>query len=272
MDRERFYKLMNGEGILDYEVYLSTKQLLTAQKPFEELCNQDELLFQIVHQVEELWMKSIAYSLLDIDDYLSQRKTARVLTHFDRVHRLVRLMTAQLSVLETLSPKDYQEIRLQLGNGSGQESPGFNTLLKMPKHLWETYQRVYLEEQNLTLEQVYDTDYDHGEAYVAAEALAEFDALFQKFRYHHLQLIQRTIGLDSKSLKGRPIELLEKGAKARFYPALWAIRSTMTNQWGGTYGEIRDSIEPPPSGCPFSHAEEDVPAEPLSGPPPKRNP
>ena len=52
MNREQFYTLMGGEGTLDYELYLNTKALLSCQTKFEELCNADELQFQIVHQVE----------------------------------------------------------------------------------------------------------------------------------------------------------------------------------------------------------------------------
>ena len=115
---------MNGEGTLDYELYLNTKALLSCQKDFHEFCNHDELQFQIVHQVEELWMKLIGYTLLDVDDYLQQENTNRVLTLMHRVRIALRLMTEQLSLLETMSPKEYQEIRVQLGNGSGQESPG----------------------------------------------------------------------------------------------------------------------------------------------------
>ncbi|HZT36068.1 MAG TPA: hypothetical protein VFA15_09115, partial [Nitrososphaera sp.] len=84
---------MNGEGTLDYEVYLNTLQLLSCQKAFCEYCNADELQFQIVHQVEELWMKLIGYTLLDIDDYIQQENTNRVVTLFRRVHLTVRLMT-----------------------------------------------------------------------------------------------------------------------------------------------------------------------------------
>src|ERR1700719_2859758 len=86
MDREQFFATMNGEGTLDYERYLNTKTLLSAQKDFAALCNQDELQFQIVHQVEELWMKLIGYTLLDIDDYLQQENSNRVVTLFRRVH------------------------------------------------------------------------------------------------------------------------------------------------------------------------------------------
>ena len=86
MNRKLFYSQMSGEGTLDYELYLNTKTLLSCQSKYEDLCNADELQFQIVHQVEELWMKLIAYTLLDIDDYLQQHNTNRVLTLFRRVH------------------------------------------------------------------------------------------------------------------------------------------------------------------------------------------
>ncbi len=242
MDREHFYRLMSGDGTLDYEVYLNTPQILSAQKPFDALCNGDELQFQIVHQVEELWMKLAAWTLLDIDERMAARETHRVVTLFRRVHMILELMTEQLRLLETMSPKEYQEIRLQLGNGSGQESPGFRTLLKMPKPLWETYEKAYLAHEGRTVADVYDRGYAHDDAYVVAEALAEFDELFQKFRFHHIQLIHRSIGMEAKSLKGRSVELLKDGLKTRFFPELWKIRSEMTDRWGAAHGYRRDSI------------------------------
>jgi len=242
MDREHFYATMNGEGTLDYEVYLNTKSLLGCQKDFKAFCNGDELQFQIVHQVEELWMKLIGYTLLDIDDFIQQENTNRVITLFRRVHGALRLMTSQLDLLETMSPKEYQEIRLQLGNGSGQESPGFRTILKMPAPLWHSFKAGYLEKHGLTVEKIYNSEYSHSDAYVVAEALAEFDELFQRFRFCHIQLIHRTIGLGAKSLKGRAVDLLNEGQRVKFFPELWEIRNHMTDAWGGRYGVVRDSI------------------------------
>jgi len=242
VDREQFYATMNGEGTLDYELYLNTKQLLSCQKDFHDFCNHDELQFQIVHQVEELWMKLINYTLLDIDDYLQQENTNRVITLFRRVFIALRLMTEQLSLLETMSPKEYQEIRVQLGNGSGQESPGFRTILKMPAQLWKSFRTSYLERHDLTIEKIYNTEYSHSDAYVVAEALAEFDELFQRFRYCHVQLINRTIGLGAKSLKGRPVDRMLEGVKTYFFPELWEIRNQMTDAWGASYGVVRESL------------------------------
>jgi tryptophan 2,3-dioxygenase len=242
MDRQHFYSIMNGDGTLDYELYLNTRALLSCQKDFTKFCNQDELQFQVVHQIEELWMKLIGYTLLDIDEFIQQENTNRVLTLFRRVHLAQRLMIEQLALLETMSPKEYQEIRLQLGNGSGQESPGFRILLKMHPYLWQSFKGTYLDKHGLTVEKIYNSEYSHADAYVVAEALAEFDELFQKFRYVHIQLIQRTIGMGSKSLKGRSVELLNEGQRVRFFPELWEIRSHMTDSWGAQYGVVRDSI------------------------------
>ncbi len=242
MNREQFYAIMGGEGKLDYELYLNTKTLLSCQTDFAELCNADELQFQLVHQIEELWMKLIAYTLLDIDEYLQQENTNRVLTLFRRVHTAQKLMSQQIVLLETMSPKEYQEIRKKLGNGSGQESPGFRVLLKMYQPLWNSFQTHYLEKHGLTVEKIYDSQYDHGDAYVVAEALAEFDELFQKFRQEHMQLIHRTIGFSAKSLKGRPVEILEEGMRHKFFPELWDIRSQMTDRWGVEYGVKREPL------------------------------
>src|SRR2546430_2654324 len=242
VNREHFYELMGGEGTLDYELYLNTKTLLSCQSKFHEFCNKDELQFQIVHQVEELWMKLIAYTLLDIDEYLQQENTNRVITLFRRVHTAERLMIAQIALLEIMSPKENQGIRFGLGNGNGQEAPGFRVLLKMYQPLWNSFKEHYLDKHGLTLEKIYDTEYAHGDAYVVAEALAEFDELFQKFRYEHMQLIHRTIGFGSKSLKGRPVEILEDGMRHKFFPELWEIRNEMTDRWGAQYGVKRDPI------------------------------
>lgn len=242
MTREEWHRLIETPKMLDYGVYLAVDRLLDCQKPLDTLCNGDELQFQIVHQVEELWMKLIAYTLVDVRDAMARGETHRVVTLMGRVHRIMRLMTQQLEVLETMSPREYQEVRRQLGNGSGQESPGFQLLLRLPGDLWEAFRATYLEGRGLTVAEIYDTRYDHGDSYVVAEALIEYDELFQKFRAMHLYLIHRSIGLGSRSLKGRPVAMLEGGARHRFFPELWDIRCDMTDAWGASYGVVREPI------------------------------
>lgn len=226
----------------DYEIYLKTAQLLSCQKSYHDVANRDELQFQIVHQVEELWMKLIAVSLKEALETMSEQAHFRTLTLFKRCHMLIDLMTAQLSLLETMSIKDYQSIRLQLGNGSGQESPGFSVLLKFEQPLWQAFETHYLSQPGLSLRDIYDNQYQHDAGYMIAEAMLDFDEKFQHFRYHHIKLIHRSIGIAAKSLKGRPIELLEKGLQHQMFPKLWEIRAEMTDEWGQNYGVKRDSI------------------------------
>ncbi|MBL4852706.1 MAG: tryptophan 2,3-dioxygenase [Robiginitomaculum sp.] len=244
MDKKYYLEILRGAGKLDYEIYLNTEQLLACQKEADELCNRDELMFMIVHQIEELWMKLIATTLLEINDEMLARRSYKVLTLFRRVEMCQEMMTTQLRLLETMSPKDYQEIRILLGNGSGQESPGFRVLLKMPADIWATFTKIYLEGGAKTLEQIYDSEYDHGDAYMVAEALAEFDEQFQKFRHSHMQLIYRSIGVNANSLKGRSVEILQTGMRQKFFPDLWQVRADMTDRWGGTYGKTREKLNP----------------------------
>lgn len=249
LNRDAVLAALESPQMLDYGVYLSVDRLLDCQKRVDELCNGVELQFQIVHQVEELWMKLMAYTLVDIDGAMQAGEDMKALTLFDRVHRIQRLMITQMDLLETMSPRDYQEVRLQLGNGSGQESPGFQLLLTLPQELWKTFEARYL--QGRTVRDLYDTGFTHDVAYKLAEAMIEYDELFQKFRAMHIYLIHRSIGMGAASLKGRPIELLNAGTRHRFFPELWDVRWQMTDAWGGTYGKKRDSI----SGHDAAHDE-----------------
>lgn len=242
MYRTKYYAMLENPEILDYGAYLQCDSLLQCQKPLHTLCNSDELQFQIVHQVEELWMKLMIYSLVDVLDYMQQGQSHRVITLMKRVHMLQKMMIEQMDLLETMSPKEYQQIRLQLGNGSGQESPGFRILVKIPQDLWEVFVKHYVTGRNKTIETIYDSEYQHDDSYAIAEALVEFDELLQRFRWQHLFLIQRSIGLGSHSLKGRPVEMLKSGAAHQFFPELWQIRDQMTDRWGQQYGKVRDPL------------------------------
>ncbi|TIM79573.1 MAG: tryptophan 2,3-dioxygenase, partial [Mesorhizobium sp.] len=66
MHKPDYYARIEAPEMRDYGVYLSCDKLLACQKPLAEMVNADELQFQIVHQVEELWMKLITYTLVDV--------------------------------------------------------------------------------------------------------------------------------------------------------------------------------------------------------------
>jgi tryptophan 2,3-dioxygenase len=241
MEKKTIFENLQGTGKSSYEIFLNRSDLLNCQTDFDKLTNKDQLQFQIVHQIEELWMKLIVYTLVEIDEEMKKKNTYKALTLFNRVHRLQKLMIDQLALLETMSPKDYQIIRQLLGDGSGKESPGFQTIIHASEPLYITFKEHYLAETSL--EKIYNSEYKHGEAYILAEALVEFDELFQSFSYHHVQLVERSIGLGGKAISGNPITLLQNSLKRKFYPELWDIRNKMTDEWGSEYGTQREPLQ-----------------------------
>ena len=231
MNKELYYSMIeNQDNNTDYERYLNTKQLLSSQKKLSDLL-PEELQFQIVHQSEELLMKLLAYTLIDLGCYLSAKETPRVMTLFRRIHKIQKNLIEQLSLLETMSPKEYFPIRALLGKGSGQESPGFKVLMKIISPVWGEFKKHYLDNNNLSVEKIYETEYCHSDEYMIAEQFIEYDSLFQQFLYAHLRLVERTIGPRATSLKGRSTDALLMSASRNFFPELWKVRTHMTENW-----------------------------------------
>src|SRR5262245_45204903 len=120
----------------DYEVYLRVPELLSLQKPAEKLACSDELLFQVVHQSAELWMKVVDHEMRRIGQLLDNDVLGEAQALLHRVHGAQCMLAEGLELLYTLSPADYMLIRDVLGRGSGQESPGFRRMLAIASELW----------------------------------------------------------------------------------------------------------------------------------------
>ncbi len=220
-------------ALTDYEKYIRTAELLALQKPAETLTCHDELQFQIVHQAAELWMKLIEHELRFAAELLDQGmgQLPRVLTTLGRVSRTQRVLLVQLDLLDTMSPMDYMTIRTGLGRGSGQESPGFKTMLRLPGEVvWPAFAR-FLETTGKTLRDIYEHPHDNHSLYQLCESLVDYDQNLQSWRYRHLMMVYRTIGTGTPSLKGKPSDLLAHGMKQRFFPKLWDVRDEVFAEW-----------------------------------------
>jgi len=221
---------MAGPPLTDYEKYLRTEELLALQKAPGELVTHDEMQFQIVHQVAELWMKLVAHEIDRLIVFLGQDQIARATYALNRISEVQRLLEQQLRLLDTMSPKDYMTIRTALGRGSGQESPGFRHLLKVPRDIWVAFVAL-LERKKVSLRQIHETPHRHAELFALAEGLTDFDQALQLWRWRHLMLVYRIIGAGTPSLKGKPVDLLERGVKERFFPELWQVRDELFAEW-----------------------------------------
>lgn len=218
----------------DYEKYIRTDELLALQKEPVGLACHDEMQFQIVHQAAELWMKLVGHELEHVVEQLGKDQIFETVHTLKRVHAIQRLLLQQMDLLDTMAPRDYMTIRAVLGRGSGQESPGFRHLLKVPGDtLWPALLAL-LARKGVVLRTVYEHHQDHPGLYHLCEAFLDFDQLLQTWRQRHLTLVYRIIGAGTPSLKGKPSELLERGMKQRFFPALWDVRDEVFEEWTRT--------------------------------------
>ena len=111
-------------ALTDYEKYIRTEELLALQKEPADLTTHDEMQFQIVHQVAELWMKLIDFELKRVVVLLDEDRLAMATLQLVRVGRAQKLPVNQMDLLDTMSPKDYMPIRTGPGSGGGQAPPG----------------------------------------------------------------------------------------------------------------------------------------------------
>lgn len=214
-----------GETV--YEKYLRTTELLSLQKPEEELIHHDELQFQVVHQVFELWWKETCFELHTIRQLLQTGVVYRAVHLTQRVVQIQHLMLANLRMLETMSPWDFHGFRLILANGAGTDSPGFHQVMVISPLLWDDFQALLAHEQ-VALADVYI----HADRYpllqAFAEALIDYDEAFQLFRTQHFKLAQRMIGPGAVGTGGTPMDVLARTLHDSFYPELWEVRNQLT--------------------------------------------
>jgi tryptophan 2,3-dioxygenase len=110
-----------------YTSYLALDALLGLQRPREDL-EHDEMLFIVIHQVYELWFKEILHEidrvkrLLEaVDPYRAQHTLKRILT-------ILKVLVAQLDILETMTPLEFLTFRERLDAASGFQSDQFRAI------------------------------------------------------------------------------------------------------------------------------------------------
>jgi len=109
-----------------YSGYLRLDQLLTAQQPRSG--EHDEMLFIVIHQIYELWFKQLLHELGKLQAELSSGTATHAMRTLRRALAIMKIMVAQLDVLETMTPAQFTRFRDELGTSSGFESAQFREL------------------------------------------------------------------------------------------------------------------------------------------------
>ena len=109
-------------GEMTYGDYLCLDELLSAQRPLSDPEQHDEMLFIVQHQTSELWMRLLIHELKAAMVDLRADAIGPCLKKLARIKQIQRQLFEQWSVLETLTPTEYAQLRPYLRRSSGFQS------------------------------------------------------------------------------------------------------------------------------------------------------
>jgi tryptophan 2,3-dioxygenase len=259
---------VSKERSLNYTSYLALEEILGAQRPRSD--EHDEILFIVVHQVYELWFKQLIHELRYLQRMLEEGNEARAGATFKRLLTILKLVVAQLDVIETMTPVQFLAFRERLESSSGFQSGQFRELeailgrrdpgvldayhegsvdyeaveaaMARPS-VWDSFLRYLAdkgydvptdrdvtrpveesEDVQRALLQVYRDD---GPAAQLAERMVDFDEGFMEWRYHHVKMVERTIGARPGTGGSAGAAYLRTTLHQPFFPDLWTVRSEL---------------------------------------------
>jgi tryptophan 2,3-dioxygenase len=111
-----------------YAKYLKLNELLSLQSPLSDGPEHDETLFIIIHQVYELWFKEMIHEIDYLVTLLDRGEVSRALHTLKRILTVLKVVVAQVDVLETMTPLEFMSFRHRLDTASGLQSYQFREL------------------------------------------------------------------------------------------------------------------------------------------------
>jgi tryptophan 2,3-dioxygenase len=248
---------------MTYADYLKLDQLLSAQQPLSEL--HDEMLFIVIHQTKELWMKELLHELNLAIRLIGEDRFAEAYKAMARISRIQAVMTLSWDVLSTLTPVDYLKFRDVLGTSSGFQSEQFREIefrlgLKNPAFLEQHPEgsagrarlEAALREPSLreaSIAALERAGFDVGdrstevlaaawlevyrdaerwfELYELAEKLVDIDDALAAWRHKHVLTVERIIGNKRGTGGSAGAPYLRSTLDKRVFPELWALRTKL---------------------------------------------
>src|SRR5690242_16481681 len=248
---------------MTYADYLDLKDLLGAQRPLSDL--HDEMLFIVIHQTKELWMKEMLHELHLAIGLIGEDRFAEAYKAMARISRIQAVMTLSWDVLSTLTPVDYLKFRDVLGTSSGFQSEQFREIefrlgLKEPKFV-EHYEegsreraalQRALDEPSLreaAIGALQRAGFDLGDQseeaiaaawlevyrdaerwfdlYELAEKLVDIDDALAAWRHKHVLTVERIIGNKRGTGGSAGAPYLRATLEKRVFPELWSLRTAL---------------------------------------------
>ena len=251
-----------GKSPLSYNKYLKVEQLIELQENLALPEKHDELLFIIIHQTYELWFKQILHELDRTIEYVKADRTLRAARNLRRVCEIEKILVEQFRILETMTPHDFLLFREELKPASGFQSTQFREIEFLSGLKDENLMRFFDEEFAIARlkkrfggETLHDVYFDflkrrgfevetfeervesvtkiikdiekYAEEFELEEALIEHDELVSHWRYHHIKMVERTVGGKKGTGGSEGVGYLQTTLSKRFYPEFWEARTRL---------------------------------------------
>ncbi|MBA2302780.1 MAG: tryptophan 2,3-dioxygenase [Acidobacteria bacterium] len=261
----------NESPAVTYGSYLQVDRLLELQQPRSD--EHDEILFIVIHQVYELWFKELLHEVDRVMQLLRDDQGDRAQHTLKRVLTILKVLVAQVDILETMTPLEFLTFRNRLAAASGFQSDQFRQLEFVlgakssasierfgtgtraraaletrwaGPTLWDAFLH-YLKREGYeipaphlsrdvtmavessdeiqqVLIKVYRTDPRNAEL---CERLVDLDEGMQEWRYRHVKMVERTIGMKPGTGGSAGAEYLRTTLAKPAFPDLWEIRASL---------------------------------------------
>lgn len=111
---------------MSYGKYLHLSEVLSAQHRVSD--QHDEMLFIVIHQAGELWLKLAGYEVEAAIQNVKDDDFRHAFKVIARVKLILTQLTQSWSILSTMTPVDYLKFRDALGPASGFQSYSYRKL------------------------------------------------------------------------------------------------------------------------------------------------
>ncbi len=247
---------------LSYNKYLKVRELVELQSRLVLPEKHDELLFIIIHQTFELWFKQILHELDATLVYIKENRIMRAIRNLRRVCEIEKILVEQFKVLETMTPHDFLLFRDELKPASGFQSTQFREIEFLSGLKDEKLMRFFDEEfaierlnRRLGAETLHDAYFNFlttrefavdtfenrvesvvkiirdieqfPEEFELQEILIEHDELISQWRFHHIKMVERTVGGKMGTGGSEGVGYLATTLAKRFYPEFWEARTRL---------------------------------------------
>jgi tryptophan 2,3-dioxygenase len=263
----------NHTPAVTYASYLKVDELLALQQPRSEGPEHDEMLFIVIHQVYELWFKELLYEFDRVMELLRTDDAHRAQHTLKRILTILKVLVAQIDILETMTPLEFLSFRGRLEAASGFQSDQFRQIEFLlgrkaaasverfaagtraraaleqrwgEPTLWDAFLHFLLREgyavpaaqlsrdvtaaiepspdvQQILID-VYRRDPKNSEL---CERLVDLDEGIQEWRYRHVKMVERTIGVKTGTGGSSGAPYLRGTLGSPLFPDLWEIRSAL---------------------------------------------